>query len=164
MEVVAHYLQAEAIGRSEKSEKDLFGRSSYNRYYYATFLIARELATELNPADWSQLAHASYPGILRGTVAKKFAKAREKANKTGDKELVFQCYQAKKAAEDLSRLMEQGNLTRVTADYYPEIPVEFEENGKFKLNSIDVTAARSWPARAKTLSNIILSAWKQIHD
>ena len=49
MKIVGHHLQQEAIRRTSDAEKDVFGRSSYNRYYYAAFLTARSLFVSLDP-------------------------------------------------------------------------------------------------------------------
>ena len=67
MERVALELQRTAINRrGQIDDFDQFGRSAFNRYYYAVFLIVRDLMLEFNPR-WSG-SHASIPGMLRASV------------------------------------------------------------------------------------------------
>lgn len=48
MEIVGLHLQREAVKSGKPAEEsDLFGRSAYNRYYYASFLCVRRLLIEL---------------------------------------------------------------------------------------------------------------------
>lgn len=162
MEVVAHYLQTEAVNRVVVAEKDLFGRSSYNRYYYATFLLVRELLRALDPR-WGELPHADYPKILTGSIKDTLKKGGVRARKASDWDLSDHCKQAMAAASELAKLMAQGSATRVTADYHPEIPVQFNPGERFTLNSIDITVAHQWPPRARVLTAVIASTWRQIN-
>ena len=163
METVAHHLQKEAINRRLNAEEcDLFGRSAYNRYYYATFLKVREMFSQLD-ASWGALPHKAYPEILRGTIKKTIAGGRSKAIKLGDLKLISLCQQATAAASDLATLMTQGYAVRVIADYHPEIPVAFTDAERFELNSVKISTAHGWPSRAQTLTNTIEAAWKQIN-
>jgi hypothetical protein len=158
MEVVAHHLQLEAVRRTIQQESDQFGRSSYNRYYYATFLRVRKMMSALD-AGWSQLPHASYPATLRGAVKKKLQEGRKKALKVGDHEVVAACAKAISAASEIASLMESASATRVVADYNPQIPVTFLENGRFSLNNINITDAHDWPVKADTWSSIVEKTW-----
>lgn len=163
MELVAHHLQIEAVSRPTAYEKDLFGRSSYNRYYYATFLSVREMLGKLDSTKWLRTPHANVPGILSGTVKETLKKERLKAQKIGDAELVTLCNRAVAACDSLAGLMKEGSAVRVTADYYPEIPIDFTDSPRFKLNSIDITAAHDWPLRARVLCTTITAAWAQVN-
>ena len=97
MEVVALFLQKEAIKRVAKraapDECDLFGRSAYNRYYYATFLCVRNVLAKLDDS-WAALPHKDYPALLKGTIKDKIRKCMKRANKLDDNELVTRCYRA----------------------------------------------------------------------
>ena len=163
MEVVAQHLQHEATIRiSEPSERDLFGRSAFNRYYYATFLITRSMFSNLN-VDWTEVPHATYPELLQGKIRKRLVDGRRKANKVGDYELAKACNQAISAVRSLSEIMQLGFATRVTADYNPEIPVIFLKTSGFKLNSVLISDAHQWPSRARVLTATIEDAWIQIN-
>lgn len=162
MEIVAHHLQVTALARGDAAERDLFGRSSYNRYYYATFLCVREVLAQLRP-EWGELPHAAYPEVLVGTVSKVLSAGRSRALKLQDKELVQQCSRAIVAAKELSNLMKASSVTRKVADYNPEIPVNFAHVDRFSLNNVDVTEAHQWPQRAKAWAMEIGAAWRQLH-
>lgn len=162
METVGHHLQLEAIERPVGPERDLFGRSSYNRYYYATFLCVRDLVTEFDP-KWRRLSHSEYPSLLRGRIVAKLRQGGASARRLNDRRLDQLCKKAVHAASELSVLMEKGLATRVIADYHPEIPVDFSGSSRFELNSVDITEAHSWPSKARTFSETIQAAWKQIN-
>ncbi|TWT20326.1 hypothetical protein FQY83_11390 [Luteimonas marina] len=162
MELVAVHLQTEAVSRSSGEEKDLFGRSSYNRYYYATFLCVRGLLRRLN-AEWADLPHAAYPELLRGKVKKALQKGRASAQKTGDADVVRACNRACSAVLSLAKLMTESSATRVTADYYPEVPIQFSGVDRFSLRSVDITTAHSWLTEAQTYTMAIEEAWNQIN-
>lgn len=161
MEVVAHYLQVTALAKHDATERDLFGRSSYNRYYYSAFLSVRQMLARLDPS-WGRLPHADYPGLLRGQISTVLSKGRKKAMKLQDQGLISQCSRASEAARNLANLMASGNATRVVADYQPEIPVNFSFSGRFTLNSVDITEAHQWPERAKAWAKEVENAWRQL--
>lgn len=162
MEVVAHHLQVTALGRGDAMERDLFGRSSYNRYYYATFLCVRQVLRQLRP-EWDELPHADYPKVLLGAVLKVLDNGRQRAQKLQDNELVTQCSRAIVAARELARLMTASSTTRKVADYHPEILVNFVHGDRFTLNNVDVTEAHQWPQRAKAWATEISAAWRQVN-
>ena len=43
MKIVGEKLERWALEQKAVDEKDLFGRSAFNRYYYAVFLLTREM-------------------------------------------------------------------------------------------------------------------------
>lgn len=163
MEVVANLLQVTALKCMNADERDLFGRSSYNRYYYAAFLCVRKVLAQLRP-EWGELAHASYPDLLTGRVLKVLSDGRKKAQKLQDKELVSQCSRAIAAARALALLMKASSATRNVADYHPEILVNFVHTDRFTLNNVDITEAHQWPERAKAWASNIDDVWRQLND
>lgn len=163
MEIVAQHLQHEAAVRTLSVERDLFGRSAFNRYYYATFLEVKASLAKLRPQWAGELAHASVPEVLRGTVKKELTRGRYTAQRMNDSEVVSLCQKALSAAESLAKILEEGRVTRVAADYHPEIPVEFVAASDFRLNTVGVQTAQTWPHRARVLLVPISSAWRQIH-
>ncbi|WP_186129797.1 hypothetical protein [Burkholderia gladioli] len=162
VQIVAQYLQLEAQNRSDVMERDLFGRSAFNRYYYATFLEVKKGLGSLK-TEWATMAHAGVPEVLRGTVQRELKQGMRKALKLSDSEVVSLCERAKSAVLDLADLMERGYAIRVAADYHPEISVDFSDGSNFKLNTVTVRDARTWPSRAEVFMGVIVSAWKQVH-
>lgn len=163
MEIVAQHLQREAVTRTLPLERDLFGRSAFNRYYYATFLEVKSSLAKLRPQWAGELAHAAVSEVLRGTVKKELTKGRNTAQKMDDAEVVSLCQKALSATESLARIMDEGRATRVAADYRPEIPIEFFTASGFRLNTVEVKTAQTWPHKARILLVTISSAWQQVH-
>jgi len=163
MEAVAKHLQDEAMSRAQSTEGDLFGRSAFNRYYYATYLeVRRELGVIKH--EWgAHMDHATIPDLLRGQLLKGLTSGFRQATKIHDKELITTCSAAMEAAKELAKLMERGRGARVTADYNPQILVKFNAHD-FELNSVRVSEAKSWPPKAKIFMNTITRAWKYIND
>lgn len=164
MEVVARHLQQEAIKRSIAAEQDYFGRSAFNRYYYATFLEVKQVLGSLRPEWAGNLAHASIPEMLRGRVVDELKRGRRQAQRLSDWEVASLCEKGIAAAIDLARLMEEGRAIRTTADYHPEVRVEFSGKIGFKLNAVSVEMAQAWPHRARAFLEVTANAWRQIDE
>lgn len=163
MEAVAHHLQIEALSRrNDGGEPDLFARSAYNRYYYATFLCVREALITLD-SGWSRLPHADYPKTLEGQVLKTLQGGKKRAVKIGDSGLITKCQQADRAARQLAKLMRESSAVRVVADYEPSIRVDFADSGRFRLSGVEITDAHRWPLQAKVWTETIMSAWRQVN-
>ena len=159
MERVALELQRTAIKRREQTDDfDQFGRSAFNRYYYAVFLIVRDLMLEFNPR-WSG-SHASIPGMLRASVHDEIAKFRSAANKRRNPEQSEAANKASSAIHSLAALMEEANTLRVTADYNPAIKVEDHGGERFALVSTNITEAHQWPTQARLYVQLILRAMR----
>lgn len=163
MEVVACYLQDEAVRRRPNAEADQFARSAFNRYYYATFLEVKAKLGTLRPEWANHMQHATMPDLLRGTVKSVLAAGRRQATRADDHKVAQMCQEACRAAVDLADMLDEGRATRVTADYHPDIAVDFIQSPDFELNKVGVKRARHWPQRAKVHLNSIGNAWRQIH-
>lgn len=150
--------QALSLGEAEKSDADLFGRSAFNRFYYAAFLITRQLIRSVFPDLPSQ--HASIPEFLRGSVGKELGKRKQRAMKASDHAAVKLAQDARVAAGDLADLLVRGYGARVAADYHPEVAVSFHSSG-FTLNEVTLADAESWPYKARKLSLMIVQAMRQ---
>jgi uncharacterized protein (UPF0332 family) len=163
VEQVGNALEAEAIKlRADLKQADLFGRSAFNRYYYAVFYVAREMLREFSPR-WHSVPHKSVPQLLTGQVREEIQKAKRRATKLGDGESVSLCSHALRSLEQLSELLTQGYSVRVTADYDPTITVQF--TGKeFSLASMPVATAKKWAQRASFLTSSVRRAWKLAHE
>ncbi|MEC5385532.1 hypothetical protein VVD49_07340 [Uliginosibacterium sp. H3] len=163
MEVVAQYLRQEALSRASP-ERDTFGRSAFNRYYYATFLTVKRGISALRPEWAGNIPHADIPNMLRGAIKESLGKGRKRALRAGDFELENLCARAISAAEDLAKVMEQGKATRVAADYHPDILVDFSGEQPFYLNKVSVHVAKDWPFRARAFLDTISQAWMQVDE
>lgn len=161
MEIVAQYLRVQALAHSLETERDLFGRSAFNRFYYAAFLIVRADLGAAIPELPTQ--HAGIPDFLKTTVINKLAKGRERARRVQDTELVNLFSRARSAAHDLASLMTEGNSTRVLADYFPEESIVFAPDGEFHLRKISVSRAQSWPSKASHFAGTVVAAWRETH-
>lgn len=164
MEVVAQHLRHEAVVRLVDPARDTFGRSSFNRFYYAAFLRVRTLLATLNSVDWVELPHADMPALLRGKVRDRLAKGRRAAQRADDAPLVQACNVAIAAIAELASVLDKGRMTRVTADYQPEVAVDFSVGSNFTLNTVSVQLASEWPTRAEQLCRVVEAAWRQIGD
>ncbi len=160
MERVALLLQTTAIGaKGSKADFDLFGRSAYNRYYYAMFLLVRDMLAIMNQ-DWTSVPHKAIPELLNGTVVQRLKRAGKQATKIGDGDANKLCSQAVSAAIGLADLMKEGYASRITADYNPSIPVVLSGSDRFTLNSVSINVAHDWPNRTRQLTPKILRAWR----
>lgn len=161
METVAHYLRDQALARTIPLEQDQFARSSFNRYYYAAFLRVRDgLANMAN--EWDEMPHAAMPELLRGRISTTLKKGLSQAKRNEDRDLISICSFAVEAATELAGLLDQGRMTRVTADYRPDQPVDFSTVPDFSLNAVTVKTAKAWRHRAELYMQTIEQAWRQI--
>jgi hypothetical protein len=164
MESVALFLQSKANSCLRDSRDfDLFGRSSFNRYYYAVYLQVRSMLGGLNET-WATAQHKSIPELLTGQVLAKIKSQRTRAARLGDNEAVEICNRAAASVHALATLMREAYAVRVTADYCPDIAVEPDGRGRFRLNLVLVTTAHDWSARARELGQRIKRAWSLVDD
>lgn len=159
MEIVAQHLQDQAIARVAAADKDAFGRSSFNRYYYAAFIEARNMMSKLR-VEWVRLPHKQIPTVLRESVGQDLKHAQRKAVRLEDKATVQACTAAITASKGLADLLETSFATRVVADYRLETMVLFV-NHDYTLNAVPISVARHWPSKARGFSSSILQGWRQ---
>ncbi|MBR9813368.1 hypothetical protein GYB61_05860 [bacterium] len=142
----------------DSDDRDAFGRSAFNRYYYSAYLQTREMLKSIQHG-WHGVNHADVPRVLTGEISKELKKARTRANRMKDWETKQSLDRGIDAARTLSDLMKVAYSTRGAADYHPEFRVEFS-SGCLQLVSVSIDQAKSWPYKAKQLSTEILRAWK----
>lgn len=159
---VANFLKDQAIKNIDAEERDSFGRSAYNRFYYCSYLEVRGFLSEIEKG-WGDAKHSAIPDILHANFEKKFKSEIKKAQRNSDKELVSILSNALEATKFLKSLLEDGYASRVVADYKPEIKVIFYSNN-FSLNAVDVEMAKQWPVKTQTLVGVIKSAWRHVND
>ncbi len=160
MQKVGHHLQVEAKKKAG-TERDLFARSAYNRYYYAVFLAVRSMLVKLN-ANWDRPTHKGCPTLLKTTITKKFRTAKSRARKNSDSVLISKLESGIHAAAELANVMERAYAARIVADYEPSEAVNFTSAERFSLKSIEITEAHEWNGSVQTWTTSIWEAWRQI--
>ena len=153
MERVGNDLQNTAFDRRTSADDlDQFGRSAFNRYYYATFLEVREMLRRFNP-DWRG-SHSQVPDELEGSITRKISSIKRSAQRVDDHQGVAICQSAKGGALSLAQLMRGAYVVRVKADYEPEIPITLD-NTRFSLDTTSINDAHNWLIRARNFIQMI---------
>lgn len=159
MEQVALSLQKWAVERRRNLDDfDLYGRSAFNRYYYASFLTVRELIVEFEP-QWAG-GHSTVPEFLTGSIEREIKRFRTSAQKRQQPDAVELCNRAVTALASLSSLMQTAYSIRVTADYNPQIRVVDSDKDRFTLGTTSITDAHNWVSQTRTLTQVIRRAWR----
>ena len=161
MKIVGDQLAAWALAQAEDDKKDLFGRSAFNRYYYAAFLSTRQMLGEFKTA-WKKTPHGRIPKLLKEKLKPKLKSdilAIDKRILTrGQGMRVIE--QHNKSVSDLADLLEQAYKVRISADYEPEVLIQ-ETNKGISLGNHTLTSAEKWPDRAASCCKAIRKAWRE---
>jgi hypothetical protein len=161
LETVAHYLQQQAIAKKgDIAIADVFGRSAFNRYYYAMFLRARSMMATLD-SRWGGMPHKQYPELLKGQVCGRFKSEVRRAAKLRDSDLVAACKKAESACHGLADMFLRSYAIRVVADYEPAERVVFDVTGRFELRGVNINSAHEWPNKADVFCRYIEKTWAQ---
>jgi len=161
MKLVGEKLENYAVSESDENIKDLFGRSAFNRYYYAAFLITREMLGGINP-KWKKTPHKEIPELLKGAVRKPVI---QRLKQNAKKDLItngeLSALQTKltNATNELANLLVQAYDVRLIADYEPERHILIK-NRVIILSSCKLTSANNWADRASAYCKDIRKAWK----
>jgi hypothetical protein len=163
MRIVGDHLAEVATHRSGSIERDLFGRSAFNRYYYAAFLKIRTVLKTIDPI-WARPSHQSIPDLLIGDVLKRLKNEIPKAERSslltkGEGEQLYRT--AANAAADLSSLLASAREIRRLADYEPEIPVT-KSGVVMKLGDCTLESAQNWERRVNIQAKIILKTYGKL--
>ncbi|MBC3382033.1 hypothetical protein H8I69_23235 [Serratia fonticola] len=163
MKIVGEALESLAIKESSAENANLYGRSAFNRYYYASFLVTRETLAKLDP-KWKMTPHAEIPTRLRETICISVKRELEKQVRAGLKtksEKGNLLTNLQSSSAELAELLEHAYDARVVADYRPEELIKIDEK-IVSLRSYKLTTARAWPDRANAYCKIILRVWKEV--
>ncbi|MBN4054444.1 hypothetical protein JYT87_01910 [Nitrospira defluvii] len=161
MECVGEKLKNYALSENDRIKKDLFGRSAFNRYYYAAFLITREMLGAIEP-KWKKTPHRAIPKLLKDAVCKPVVKRLEQSAKKDlltNGELSALRSKLTKATTELANLLHQANNVRLIADYEPENHIVVN-NKIIILSFCTLTSANTWANRAKAHCKDIRKVWK----
>jgi hypothetical protein len=164
MQAVAHHLQKEAIHLLTLARKDAdeFARSSFNRYYYATFLCVRKCLIQIDDKWEGGLTHKGIPELLRGEIRKRIKRVEKKATAIGDGQLIASSRQAASLTLTLAETVKTAYAIRVVADYNPDVLVDFG-SGRFKLSGTEVSEAHEWLPKAEVWSKAVLNLLEQVN-
>ena len=164
MKEVGQQLEVWAIDQSEIRMVDLFGRSAFNRYYYAAFLVTRDMLGELH-SNWKGTQHNNIPELLEGALKKPVL---TQLNKNVRKEIITQGDRSRlqqelnKATTGLANLLKEAYHIRVIADYEPEIPVEITKNKVISLSGVKLSTANRWAGQAQSHCKTIRRIWQEV--
>lgn len=159
---VADHLSKTARSLSA-GEADAYGRSAFNRYYYAAFLSTRELLSNID-LSWSGMQHSNIPPFLERDLLKRFQRdlkrlqakgllAEGKAKSLGS--------QVGSAGGEIASILRIAYTVRVTADYQPEEKVIFEPT-TFRLATHTEAEAKNWLQRIDRNKGIVLNVAREI--
>lgn len=163
MQIVGNELERLALSNSNLDDSDLLGRSAFNRYYYAAFLITRE-TLGLMQANWRGTAHAEIPNLLQEGLRKPARSAIRKQKQSGlldsgDESRILTDLNA--TGSELAQLLRNAYDARILADYEPDIKTSRDGN-IIMLKSHTLTSAKEWPRRASKQCARLLKIWKEV--
>lgn len=163
MKCVGDKLCEWAVNTPDGSVANMFGRSSFNRYYYAAYLNVRSILLGIN-ADWAHCSHKDLPVILTKTIlnsAKKQARRLEQAGQLSAQEKASLLDTLRICTNDLGELLKTAYEIRCIADYRPEI--QAVSVGKdIQLGSCNASAAKNWPDRAARSAGQLQAKWREL--
>ncbi|URQ90958.1 hypothetical protein [Pseudoalteromonas sp. SCSIO 43101] len=163
MQYVGSELERLALSDADPNNADLLGRSAFNRYYYAAFLITRETLGYMQP-NWKGTQHANIPELLTTSLKKPAKHALTKQRRNGlitpgkESRLLTEL---RTTASELAQLLTQAYDARILADYEPEIKTIKDKN-VICLQSHKLTTARQWPEQADRHCARLKRIWKEI--
>lgn len=163
MKLVGEALSKLALEKHPIADRNLYGRSAFNRFYYAAFLITREMLAFLDP-KWKSTPHKEIPNRLRDTIRQRLKKSVEHFHRQGiitvsEKSRLIN--RLNEATEELAEMLERAYDARVIADYKPEKLICIDSNKVISLQAHKLDSARSWPNRASAYCKTIISVWKE---
>lgn len=142
---------------------DAFGRTAYNRYYYACYLDMRRFIGELN-SQWAGVNHAEVPNHLTGAVLKKINRELINCEKNGlmSSGQVF----SKKsiistALHTMASIMAEAYTIRCTVDYEPDIMIVYK-NEKILIENTTVATAKDWLSKINIEKFKVIKVMKEV--
>ena len=160
MKVVGEKLEEWALNENNNRVQDLFGRSAFNRFYYASFLITRETLGQLKP-NWKYTQHSEIPNLLvkalRTPVKQALKMAVRKGTLSPSQESIL-LTKLNTASTELASLLREAYEIRVVADYKPEIAKVIDKN-VISLEGCKLKTATGWASRASAYCKVIRQVW-----
>lgn len=141
---------------------DAYGRSAFNRYYYAVYLATRDLLIRFNP-KWD-VSHAGAPELVERALpalVRKEAKRLQKINALTHADEQRISSGVAKAGAAIGELLRIAYKVRVISDYRPEEQVSFDKS-TFHLDDHSEGEARSWLSTVEMHKGRILKFGKEL--
>ena len=163
MKYVGSELERLALNDADPHHSDLLGRSAFNRYYYAAFLITRDTLGYMQ-SNWKGTPHAEIPILLDSALRKPAKNALSKQRRAGlitisDESRLLR--ELKYTAHELAQLLKLAYDARILADYEPEIKTT--KNGNIiSLKAHKLTSASQWPSQAERHCAKLKRIWKEL--
>lgn len=161
MKIVGKQLESWAHSQADIINKDLFARSAFNRYYYAAFLVTREMLADIE-SRWKGVPHANIPEILERSLQKPLVKQLElnvRRNLMAENEKERLKHKFIQATSDLADLLKFAYEARVVADYEPETIIVCSGDVMW-LKSFKLNSAERWFDRANSYCKVIRRVWR----
>ena len=127
MQNVAVHLRDYARKLSDPQQMDVFGRSAFNRFYYACYWEVRTTFPHIHK-NWAKIGHKALPPYLTSSAKQDILKQLDRLHKAkvvGDSEYAKLKGRIEHSLAEISRLLIQGYSIRCVADYNPEIKTEY---------------------------------------
>lgn len=161
---VAISLRASANSNKIKNEElaSAYGRSAFNRYYYACYLSSRDLVKKILPGTAFQ--HGEAPKLIEENVVKLIKKNAQQLKKNGllsESEYSRITTTASQSAAEMARILKIGYITRSIADYEPEVLVIFD-NDTFSIKDHSESEAKSWLGAVELHKGKLLKIAKEL--
>jgi hypothetical protein len=152
-------MHAEKI-RGKDPNATTFARSAFNRYYYAVYLLSRQLLVDT--LGTRSIQHKALPEFLSGKFHRTMKSKIEKGYRSGLLTSTARGRMRTILTDNitlLSELLRQAYGIRVLADYDPDAKVE---GADFVLGSSTLPAASMWERRADMHCKHLYRVWKDL--
>lgn len=163
LEKVADELSKHAATLKNLDDADAFGRSAFNRYYYATYLTVRDMLGQIN-SKWAKVPHKNIPKTLEDDLVKLFRDNGRKqvlGKVLPESQLRSYLSQTNAAAGEIASTLTSAYMVRVTADYEPDHKIEFIDE-KISLASHTLDEAKNWKRRVEAKKGILIKVAKEL--
>jgi hypothetical protein len=159
---VAEFL-SERARKSSADDADAFGRSAFNRYYYACFLSVRDLLAKMDDA-WVRQGHSNIPDLLEGKLLNRIrveAKKQHKVRMLNDRRMNSIIREAGTAAGDIAEVLRLAYQVRVVADYDPGQSVIINKGTLWLANHSDAQA-KGWMTKVEQRKGVLLNISRRL--
>lgn len=164
MQDVGDHLANFAKKQKNRDIQDHFGRSAFNRYYYASFLEARALLSTIDGSIKSA-SHKAIPEIILGKNV--IRRAQREINRQKNNNLINASEASRlktilnNATGEIAALLNSAYRVRCIADYEPEVRIT-KIGSNLRLGDHTLNSAKNWSTRIMRSSGAILQVWNDI--
>ncbi len=163
MKIVGDKLRDIATASTEPAALDQFGRSAFNRYYYAAYLAVRERLMVINDR-WGKSPHKTLPEILSKSLCRAAAEQAKRLSRAGVLDTAEGAKYVRSiriCAGSLAQMLTDAYEARRVADYEPRELV-VRDSGSLRLRNFTLRAAESWPSQAENAAAQMLIHWRKL--